>query len=320
MADRVKRNGSLKDGRAHAPLAPGRAQLVRDILRVASERNWERGYHVTEQELVAEFGVSRSPVRAALKVLEQHGILKSRPNQGYILTQSKHVRERTRIEVPRTADDTLFLKIMKDRIAGALPEVITQADLLRLYQTNRTQLAGLLARMTNEGIIARLKGHGWRFLPTLSGIQSTRASYEFRLVIEPSLLLLPDFVVDRAVVQQLRMNHLRLLAEAEHGRSIDRSWTYDLDASFHEKIAAFSGNAFLIQAIQQHNRLRRLIEYGGYGRFERIKSWAGEHLAILDALQRGRLKRASEHMRQHLTNAMEATLTVKPYAKLQAPI
>ncbi len=31
-------------------------------------------------------------------------------------------------------------------------------------------------------------------------------------------------------------------------------------ASFHETIAGFSGNAFLIQSIQQHNRLRRLIE------------------------------------------------------------
>jgi DNA-binding GntR family transcriptional regulator len=90
---------------------------------------------------------------------------------------------------------------------------------------------------------------------------------------------------------------------------IDRAWTYDLDASFHEIIAGFSGNAFLIQAIQQHNRLRRLIEYGGYGRLERVKAWAAEHLAVLHALQRGHLKHAAESMRQHLTNAMKATQT-----------
>jgi DNA-binding GntR family transcriptional regulator len=312
MADRRERNGLLNNGRGHAPLAPGRAQLVRDILRLATERNWQRGYHVTEQELVVACSVSRSPIRAALKVLEQRGILQARPNQGYILTQSKRQLERTRIEVPRTADETLYLKIMEDRITGALPEVMTQADLLRLYATNRTQLAGLLARMTNEGIIARLKGHGWRFLPTLSGPQSTRASYEFRLVIEPALLLLPAFAVDQAALQQLRLDHLKLVAQAERGRSLDRGSTYDLDASFHEKIAGFSGNAFLLQAIQQHNRLRRLAEYKGYSRLERVRAWAGEHLAILDALQRGRFKRASERMRQHLSNAQDAIHVAKP--------
>lgn len=285
--------------------------LVRDILRLATEKDWQRGYHVTEQELVAAFGVSRSPVRAALKILEGRGILRARPNQGYILTQDKRHLERTRIEVPRTADDALYLKITEDRSADALPEAITQADLLRRYRTNRAQLGRVLARMTNEGIVTRTKGQGWRFMPTLSGIRSTRSSYEFRLVIEPAMILLPDFSVDQKVVRRLRLEHLKLIDEAGRGRPVDRSWIYDLDASFHEGIAGFSGNAFMIQAIQQHNRLRRLIEFRGYGRFERVKAWAGEHLAVLDALQRGRFKQASESMRRHLTNAMNATLTSK---------
>ena len=62
--------------RRDTQLAPRRAQLVCDILRLATQQNWQRGYHVTEHELVAQFGVSRSPVRAALKVLEERGILR----------------------------------------------------------------------------------------------------------------------------------------------------------------------------------------------------------------------------------------------------
>lgn len=297
--------------RRDAPLAPRRAQLVRDILRLATQQNWQRGYHVTEQELVAEFGVSRSPVRAALKVLEQRGILQARRNQGYLLAQNRRNLERIRIEVPRTADDELYLKIIGDRSCGALPEAITQADLLRRYRTNRAQLARVLVRMTNEGVVVRLKGHGWRFLPTLTGLHSATASYEFRLIIEPAMMQLANFRIDRDAVQRLREDHLKLLDQADRRRSIDRAWTYDLDASFHEIIAGFSGNAFLIQALQQQNRLRRLIEYGGYSRLERVKAWAAEHLAILDALQRGRLKRAADNMRRHLASAMQATLSSK---------
>jgi len=284
---------------------------VRDILRLATQQNWQRGYHVTEQELVAQFGVSRSPVRAALKVLEQRGILQARRNQGYLLAQNRRDLERIRIEVPRTADDELYLKIIDDRGSDALPEAITQADLLRRYATNRAQLARVLVRMTNEGIVVRLKGHGWRFLPTLTGIHSANASYEFRLIVEPAMMLLANFKVDQRAAQRLREDHLKLLDQATRRRPIDRAWTYDLDASFHETIAGFSGNAFLIQSIQQHNRLRRLIEYGGYGRIERVKAWAAEHLAILDGLQRGRFKRAAEQMRRHLTNAMKMTLSAR---------
>jgi len=67
--------------RSDIQLGPRRAQLERDILQLATQQNWERGYHVTEQELVAQFGVSRSPVPAALKVLEEPGPLQEQRNQ-----------------------------------------------------------------------------------------------------------------------------------------------------------------------------------------------------------------------------------------------
>lgn len=288
-------------------LGPRRAQLVRDIVRLATEQNWERGYHVKEQELAARFGVSRSPVRAALKALEERGVLQARRHQGYLLAQTHRDLQRIRIEVPRTSDEELYLRIIDDRSSGTLPETITQADLQRRYAASRASLTRILVRMTNEGIVVRLKGHGWRFLPTLSGIHSSNASYEFRLIVEPAMILLPHFRVDRGSVARLREDHMKLLEEPNRRWSIDRAWTYELDASFHETIAGFSGNAFLIQSIQQHNRLRRLIEYQGYARIERVRAWASEHLAILDALQRGALKSAADRMRHHLTNAMIAT-------------
>ncbi len=190
---------------------------------------------------------------------------------------------------------------------GALPETVSQMDLLRRYRSNRNQLARVLVRMADEGILIRLKGQGWRFLPALSDIHSANASYDFRLLIEPAMILLSGFKVDQEAVQKLRLDHLKLIDQTERRRPVDATWTYDLDASFHETIATFSGNVFLLQAIQQHNRLRRMIEIGGYEHYERVHTWATEHLHILDALQRNRLKGASKLMREHLSNAMVAT-------------
>jgi DNA-binding GntR family transcriptional regulator len=126
------------------------------------------------------------------------------------------------------------------------------------------------------------------------------------------MMQLATFKIDWDVLQRLCEEHLKLIGQVSRRRPVDRGWIYDLDASFHEIIATFSGNAFLIQAIQKQNRLRRLIEYGGYTRLERVKTWAKEHLAILDALQREQFERTAECMRCHLTNAMHATQGLQP--------
>jgi DNA-binding GntR family transcriptional regulator len=71
-------------------------------------------------------------------------------------------------------------------------------------------------------------------------------------------------------------------------------------------LAEFSGNTFLAQAIQQQNRLRRLLEFGGYANRRRIREWCGEHLAIMDAVVEGDMARSAELMRTHLAHAYGA--------------
>lgn len=71
-------------------------------------------------------------------------------------------------------------------------------------------------------------------------------------------------------------------------------------------IAAFSGNMFFLQAMQQQNRLRRLLEFGGYSNRRRVRDWCREHLDILDAILEGDNVRASNLMRDHLGAARGA--------------
>jgi len=67
-------------------------------------------------------------------------------------------------------------------------------------------------------------------------------------------------------------------------------------------LAKFSGNTFLAQAIQQQNRLRRLLEFGGFANRRRIREWCSEHLAIMDAVVEGDMARSADLMRTHLAH------------------
>jgi len=76
------------------PKAPGlvrRSHLGQQILRILRERilNWHYppGLHLGEETLCAEFAASRVPVREALRVLAEQGLVDKVPNQGCYVKQ-----------------------------------------------------------------------------------------------------------------------------------------------------------------------------------------------------------------------------------------
>ena len=75
---------------------------------------------------------------------------------------------------------------------------------------------------------------------------------------------------------------------------------FESNAQFHELLAAASGNTYILQAVQQQNRLRRLTEFHSVNNVERVKVSCREHLAILDALEQGDNEWASTLLHRHL--------------------
>jgi hypothetical protein len=122
---------------------------------------------------------------------------------------------------------------------------------------------------------------------------------------KPSGILLGSFRVDPAALERLHALHLSLLSRAE---TASGPHLFDLDTEFHETIASFTNNGFFIQAIQQQNRLRRLMEYRGYENRRRVRIWVKEHLAIIEALKVSKYGRASQLMHEHLEKAFNATM------------
>ena len=282
-----------------------RYRLANQILEVVREGRFEVGHHLREQQFGDLLQVSRTPVRAALALLAEHGVVEARRNQGFFLKATSEALHRLSIEVPSTADQDLYSDIVHDRLAGLLPASFTQAEIARRYDVDRALLQRTLSRLVDDGLLERNAGRGWTFLPTLDTGQALQSSYDFRRIIEPQGLMLATFKPDPALLERLRIQHLFL---ETHPRiaTVDARQIFDTDAHFHETIAGFSGNVFLLQAIQQQNRLRRLLEFGGYVNRRRVRDWCREHLAIIDAVAAGDNARAAEVMRLHLGNAFSA--------------
>lgn len=277
------------------------ARLAREITDLARRDAWTKGRHIPEAEIVAAFGVSRTPVRSALRLLAEHGVVEAQPHRGFFLCRDGAGLAPPRLAAPSTAEDELHARLLRDRVAERIPATITATVLARRYGASRGTLERVMDRLSEEGLITRGIGRAWHFVPSLEGEGGVAASYAYRCLLEPAAILLPGFSMKAQEIDALRQRHLALLAAPV--RTFGPAQIFELDAQFHETLARCSGNPFVANAVRQQNTLRRLLEYRSYGNRPRVLDWCREHIAILDALAQADRKTAAALLMAHLHKA-----------------
>lgn len=78
---------------------------------------------------------------------------------------------------------------------------------------------------------------------------------------------------------------------------------FESNSLFHETLAKWSGNRFIVQSVRRLDQLRRLVEYRQARSRKPRREQAIEHLAILSAISEGDMLSAASLMRAHLDGA-----------------
>ena len=140
-------------GGDHLPL---RDKVVAELRRRIIECDYAPGHRLTEGRLADDFGVSRNPVREAIRVLEREGFLIALPRRGAVVASisAKDVRDIFEI---RMSLEVLTAKLAAQRVdpAGAamLGELVAKASLA----SSAAELAALNTAFHNE--ICRMSGN-----------------------------------------------------------------------------------------------------------------------------------------------------------------
>lgn len=287
--------------------AQRRAWIAQRILGDLVGDDAPAGSHVTELALAGKLGVSRSPVRAALQLLAEHGVLVHAPNRGYFLAGDARGYDGIALSEQHTPEDALYLAILGDRLRERISGSVTQVELARRYDAPQRRVAAVLARLREEGLVRRNPGRGWTFEPAIDTPEAFAQSYAFRLALEPAALAQPGLEIDAAALGRARRRHETLLSRAG-GKGLVQAQVFEVDAGFHELLVSFSGNPYFLEAIQTQNRLRRMVEFVEYSDRARIALWCREHLAIIDALEGGRADTAATLLTAHLQRASRAVV------------
>ncbi len=283
------------------------SELARRILRLLKQQGAGPGHHLVELELCRSFGVSRTPVRGALKLLAANGMVTPRAGRGLVLAKMPPAGDDAGSDTgDHTGDDTgdqddhrLFDALARARAAGKLSDQFNQQEVVRRFHVPVGTVLTVLRHLAELGVVERKRGHGWAFVPDPSRILTE--SYALRRALEPQMLLQPGFKLDRAWARQARSQHQSL--RKKPWRAGDGVRFHAVNADFHEQLARCCANRAMLRAIQQQNRLRHfLIGQWDYPA-DQIHSAIDDHLEILAALEAGYADKAAALMLHHLTQS-----------------
>lgn len=280
--------------------APTRLQqeIADRILQLVRDDALAAGAWLNENATAKRLGVSRTPVRAALDHLAEQGVVRRHLNKGIELVSLPAASDSAR--APETVE-LAMVRLARERENGLLPDEVSELEVMRRYELGRPEAQKLLARLADLDMVERKPGYGWRFLHEPRDQRLRDESYRFRLLIEPMAMLEPGFRLDPGWITEMR---------ARHVESLERPWResssiafYEMNADFHEGLAAATGNRFFHSAMRRQNQLRRLSNYDWDQGMERVRVNCTEHMAMLDHLEAGENEVASALMRSHLLRA-----------------
>ena len=140
-------------GDSHRPL---RDKVVGELRRRIIDGLYEPGDRLTEERLAEDFGVSRNPVREAIRVLQAEGFLTALPRRGAVVARMS-VRDLEDLFDVRSALEVLAARLAADRMDAAGAAVLDRL-LAKARTTHR--VADLAALNTQfHATISALSGN-----------------------------------------------------------------------------------------------------------------------------------------------------------------
>lgn len=191
--------------------------------------HYKPGTQLKEEPLAREFGISRTPIRAALKRLVEDGLATADAGQGV------HVAQWTDWDI----EETFQLRMLLEPYAASLASVRGGADLLSKLKASNEKMASAIADAGgSDGLaaIARIQEANRSFHHALldhSGSPKLRAMLD--TMIDMPIIVRSFYLYERAELEQSLHHHqdLTLAAEARDGELARQVMQLHLRMSYH---------------------------------------------------------------------------------------
>jgi DNA-binding GntR family transcriptional regulator len=179
-------------------------------------------------------------------------------------------------------------------------EVIVEQRLAEHLGLSRTPLREALQRLEGEGLVVRSNGRS--VLVRHVDLREYMQSLKVREILEPEAAALSIGRFELASVEAARHEIFELRQTVPY----DANAHWRSDATVHQLFIDNCGNDVLIRSIRALRTTTHLFEVMRL--YDRLEPDSTEHLAILDALERGDAKAVRKTVQQHIRSLMRFAL------------
>ncbi len=196
-----------------------------------------------------------------------------------------------------------YAELKKEIILGTLKpgDVFNEKEYAAKMNVSRTPIREALLKLAEEGYVQILPRKG-TLISTIS-LNDILAIYEFRLLLEPSiLLLLKDRPIDENWIGEQIILYEKM---GKENPPILETIENDHDKDFHIGLARFTKNPYIEKEMSDiMDRCLRIRTLSNKESNQRYQESILEHLKILYAIKEKDMSKASSMMKKHLKNTL----------------
>ncbi len=179
---------------------------------------------------------------------------------------------------------------------------LTEAQLSADFKVSRTPVREALQRLVREGLIQALPREGY-FVKAFD-LDEIDRYYEVRIALETLGVELAAGVMRPEVLAGLEAVWSKPLAAIDQ---VDADLMVRMDETFHETVAAESGNPVLLRFLREVNERIRIIRRLDFTQPGPVWKTYEDHAAILAHIKAGDAAGAVTRMRRHIEESRERT-------------
>jgi DNA-binding GntR family transcriptional regulator len=268
------------------------------------------GERLTEVGLAKRLGISRAPIRHALSLLAESGLVQRAASHGYEvhgdtrenakLELNKHGLVKKLGTLARTSWELIYDDVEKEIVARTsfYQWHVNEVALARHYGVSRTVSRDVLARLQQRGILT--KDDKGRWLAPALNEKRINELYEVRTILEPIALEKAARHVPIGTIETLR-NRLQTVSGQKKG--VDYPTRLDaLEQDLHVTLLSFCDNRALLEAISLPQALlvtQHFLFDWTNDMFD-SEPFLPEHLAVYNNLISGDVQNAKDALTFHL--------------------
>lgn len=300
--------------------APARYETIRQILEDAIiSHQVPHGLVLLEGPLAKLFGTSRVPVRQALSLLHEQGLVTRFEGRGFIAATENEAVEPQRITLTRSVlgldqqKELVDTRSTGEKVLQSLQEALStcmvfghyqldEAGAARFYNVSRNSIRESLMRLRDKGLVEKEPYAQW-----LAGPLTAREigdHYEIRASLESATL---RKVAPHLPRQQILQNLARL--NKLEGKRVSSAELEQIEDDLHLFCLEPAGNRTMMQILRQSQSplIVTLIFY------EKLAipiddAIISEHRSVYERLLQGQWDSAAQDLREHLERSQIRTL------------